>query len=86
MPFPNAAAPVLVVLGLHLGKMFDSIVVVEAVFGWPGLGRLLVDAILARDGPVIQGCLLVIGAATVVIHLLTDIAVNRVDPRAKGAV
>jgi len=84
--FPNAAAPVLTVLGLHLGKMFDSIVVVEAVFGWPGLGRLLVDAILARDGPVIQGCLLVIGTATVVIHLLTDIAVNRVDPRAKGAV
>jgi len=83
---PNAAAPVLAVLGLHLGKMFDSIVVVEAVFGWPGLGRLLVDAILARDGPVIQGCLLVIGAATVVIHLLTDVAVGRVDPRARGAV
>ena len=79
--FPNAFAPTLTLLGLILGNLLGGIAVIETVFTIPGLGRLLVDAIYARDYPVIQGCLLFIAAIYVVVNLLVDILYPIFDPR-----
>ncbi len=81
---PNALVPILTFLGLQLTKMFDSVVIIETVFGWPGIGRLFVEAILSRDFPVIQGCVLVIGIVYVGINFAVDMAVAWVDPRIRG--
>lgn len=79
--FPNAFAPTLTLLGLILGNLLGGIAVIETVFTIPGLGRLLVDAIYARDYPVIQGCLLFIAAIYVVVNMLVDILYPIFDPR-----
>ena len=82
----NVAAPVLTVLGLQAARIFDGAIVVETVFGWPGLGRALAEAVLNRDFPMIQGAILVIGTAYVGINLLVDIAIALIDPRARASV
>ena len=78
---PNALVPVVTLIGLQMGKMFDSVVVVEVVFGWPGIGRLFVEAILSRDFPIIQGCVLIIGVAYILINLAVDMGIRWIDPR-----
>lgn len=82
----NVAAPVLTVLGLQAARIFDGAIVVETVFGWPGLGRALAEAVLNRDFPMIQGTILVIGVAYVGVNLLVDIAIALIDPRARATV
>lgn len=79
--FPNAFAPTLTLLGLILGNLLGGIAVIETVFTIPGLGRLLVDAIYARDYPVIQGCLLFIAVIYVVVNMIVDILYPIFDPR-----
>ncbi len=79
--FPNAFAPTLTLLGLILGNLLGGIAVIETVFTIPGLGRLLVDAIFARDYPVIQGCLLFIAVIDVVVNMIVDMLYPIVDPR-----
>ena len=83
---PNALVPIVTLLGMQVGKMFDSVVVVETVFAWPGVGRLLVEAILGRDFPVIQACVLVVGAAYIAVNLIVDMLVMAIDPRIREAV
>ena len=83
---PNALVPIMTLLGMQVGKMFDSVVVVETIFAWPGVGRLLVEAILGRDFPVIQACVLVVGGAYIGINLIVDMLVMTVDPRIREAV
>jgi ABC-type dipeptide/oligopeptide/nickel transport system permease component len=78
---PNILVSTVTLVGLQLAKMFDSLVVVETVFGWPGIGRLFVESILGRDFPVIQGCVLVIGLVYLVLNLFIDLCVQRIDPR-----
>jgi ABC-type dipeptide/oligopeptide/nickel transport system permease component len=78
---PNAAAPVLSVLGLQLGALLAGSVVTETIFAWPGLGRLVVEAIQARDYPVVQGAVLVIATVTVLANLLAELAQAALDPR-----
>jgi len=78
---PNAMTPVLSVLGLQLGAVLACAVVTETIFAWPGLGRLVVESIQARDYPVVQGAVLVVATATVVANLLAEIAQALVDPR-----
>lgn len=78
--FPNAFAPTWTLIGLILGSLLGGIAVVETVFTIPGLGRLLVDAIYARDYPVIQGCLLFIAGLYVVINLIVDLCYPIFDP------
>lgn len=78
--FPNAFAPTWTLIGLILGSLLGGIAVVETVFTIPGLGRLLVDAIYARDYPVIQGCLLFIAGLYVVINLIVDLFYPIFDP------
>jgi peptide/nickel transport system permease protein len=79
--FPNAFAPTLTLVGLTLGQLLGGIAVIETVFTLPGLGRLMVEAILARDYPVVQGCLLFTGFAYVVINLVVDLCYPFFDPR-----
>jgi len=79
--FPNAFAPTLTLVGLTLGQLLGGIAVIETVFTLPGLGRLMVDGILARDYPVVQGCLLFTGLAYVVINLIVDLCYPLFDPR-----
>jgi peptide/nickel transport system permease protein len=79
--FPNAFAPTLTLVGLTLGQLLGGIAVIETVFTLPGLGRLMVDSILARDYPLVQGCLLFTGVAYVVINLVVDLCYPFFDPR-----
>ena len=78
---PTAFAPTLTLIGLILGNLLGGIAVVETVFTLPGLGRLMVDAIYARDYPVIQGCLLFTALVYVVVNLLVDLCYPLFDPR-----
>lgn len=77
----NSLIPLLSVLGLHLGHLLGGAFVIETLFGWPGLGRLAVDAIFDRDAPVVLGCSLAIAAMYLLVNLLVDIVHARLDPR-----
>lgn len=79
--FRNAFGPTWTLIGLVLGNLLGGIAVVETVFTIPGLGRLLVDSIFARDYPVIQGCLLFVGVIYVIVNLLIDLCYPIFDPR-----
>jgi peptide/nickel transport system permease protein len=79
--FPNAFAPTLTLIGVVLGNLLGGIAVIETVFTLPGLGRLLVDAIFARDYPVVQGVMLFVAVIYVVVNLLIDLAYPLFDPR-----
>lgn len=78
---PNAFAPTLTLIGLVLGNLLGGIAVIETVFTLPGLGRLLVDSIYARDYPVVQGVMLFTAFIYVVVNLLVDLAYPLFDPR-----
>jgi peptide/nickel transport system permease protein len=78
---PNAFAPTWTLVGLILGNLLGGMAVLETVFTLPGLGRLLVDAIYARDYPVVQGCLVFIAAVYVLVNLLVDLCYPLFDPR-----
>lgn len=80
---PNAFAPVLTLLGLVLGSLLGGAVVIETVFTLPGLGRLLVDGIYARDYPVVQGCLLLVAGIYIVANLVVDLLYPMFDPRVR---
>lgn len=77
----NALIPVVTVTGLQFGYLLGGAILTETVFGWPGIGRLVVDAVKARDYPVVQGCVLVIAATFVIINSFTDLIYAWVDPR-----
>jgi peptide/nickel transport system permease protein len=79
--FKNAFGPTWTLIGLVLGNLLGGIAVVETVFTIPGLGRLLVDSIFARDYPVIQGCLLFVAFVYVVVNLIVDLLYPVFDPR-----
>jgi peptide/nickel transport system permease protein len=79
--FKNAFAPTWTLIGLILGSLLANIAVIETVFTIPGLGRLLVDGIYARDYPVVQGCMLYIAAMYVVVNLVVDLVYPLLDPR-----
>lgn len=76
----NASIPVVTIVGLQFGALMEGTVVVEVIFAWPGLGRLLYESILARDFPVIQGCVLLMAVVYVLINLLVDISYAWLDP------
>lgn len=77
----NALIPVVTVAGLQLGYLLGGAVVTETVFAWPGLGRLLVQSILARDFPVVQASVLLLATTFVAINLITDLIYGLLDPR-----
>jgi peptide/nickel transport system permease protein len=77
----NAMIPVLTIVGLGVGNLLAGTAIVELVFGIPGMGRLLIESLLAHDYPVIQGVVLVVGTCVVMSTLLVDIAYGWLDPR-----
>lgn len=79
--FRNAFIPILTILGLQVGYILGGAVLVEEVFGWPGVGTLAVNAILARDFPLVQGITLLVALAYVLANLITDLLYTLVDPR-----
>lgn len=79
----NAAVPIVTIIGVGIGSLITGVVVTETVFAIPGLGRLVVDAILKRDYPVIQGVILVFSFFYVMVNLLVDISYTFFDPRIK---
>ncbi|MEZ0238735.1 MAG: ABC transporter permease subunit, partial [Methylophilaceae bacterium] len=78
-----ALLPVVTVVGLQLGSLLAGAVITETVFGWEGVGRLLVESIEKRDYPVTQACVLAIALTYVLVNLLTDLLYSRLDPRVR---
>ncbi|MGV0835269.1 ABC transporter permease [Mycolicibacterium thermoresistibile] len=81
----NALIPVLTITGIQLATILGGVIVVEVVFAWPGLGRLVYNAVAARDYPVIQGAVLLIAALFLLINLIVDLLYAVVDPRIRLA-
>jgi len=81
----NAAIPVMVLLFLALPWLISGSVVIESIFAWPGMGQLMVQAILRKDFPVIQALLLIIACLTVLFNLLGDLVAGLLDPRIRVA-
>ena len=77
----NALLPVTTLVGLQMGQLLGGVVITESVFSWPGIGKLTVDAIFARDYPVVQGSILVTATLFVLINLVTDLLYTVLDPR-----
>ncbi len=77
----NAAVPIMTIIGTGFALLIGGVVVTESVFNIPGIGRLTVDAILARDYPVIQGMILLTSGLYVLINLLIDLSYTFFDPR-----
>ncbi len=80
---PNAVSPVVTVLGLQVGALLGGAVVTEAVFSLPGIGKMMVDGILNRDMPVVQGATIVVVGFVILTNLIVDIIYTIIDPRAK---
>lgn len=80
-----ALAPIVTLVALQLGQLLGGVVVTETVFAWPGIGKLIVDAIFARDYPVVQGAILVTATLFVVTNLLADMLCLAIDPRTRDA-
>jgi peptide/nickel transport system permease protein len=83
--FRNASIPVLTLAGINLVIMVNAAVVVETVFAWPGIGRLLYEGIALRDFPVVQTTVLLGGAMIVVVNLVVDLLYAAIDPRIRYA-
>jgi ABC-type dipeptide/oligopeptide/nickel transport system permease component len=81
--FRNALIPIITILGLQFGTLLAGTIVTETIFSWPGIGRLTVQAISARDYPLLQGCILVITVSYVLVNLLTDVLYAVIDPRVR---
>ena len=80
----NALNPVITVVGLQFGLLLAGAVIVETVFALPGIGRLMITAVFARDYPVIQGGMMLIAVAVVLVNLATDLTYAWVNPRIRG--
>lgn len=80
---PNAAIPIVTVIGLQVGYMLGGAIVVETIFTLPGVGRMTLDAVLERNYPVVQSTVLVIGAMFMLVNLVTDILYGVIDPRVR---
>jgi len=81
--FRNALLPVITIVGLQFGFLLSGAVVTETIFSLPGMGRLLVDAILSRDFPIVQGAVLFLAVTFVLTNLLVDVVYAVVDPRVR---
>jgi len=81
---PNALIPIVTVIGYQFGHALTGAILVETVFGWPGLGTLFITSIAGRDYPVVQGIFLLAAISVVVVNLITDILYGIVDPRVRA--
>ncbi len=79
----NARIPIVTLIGIQFGQLLGGVVITETVFSWPGIGKLTVDAIFARDYPVVQGAVLLTAILFVLINLATDLLYTALDPRVR---
>jgi ABC-type dipeptide/oligopeptide/nickel transport system permease component len=79
--FRNSLIPVVTIIGLQFGAVLTGTIITETIFAWPGVGRLLIQAINFRDYPLIQGCILFISLTYVMMNLITDLTYGLLDPR-----
>ena len=77
----NALPPILTVIGLQLGSLFSGAILTETIFSWPGMGRYVVDRVLARDYPAVQGVVLIVALLLVLINLSTDVCYTCLNPQ-----
>lgn len=83
---PNALIPTLTVVGLEVGRMLGGVVIVEYIFGWPGLGTLIIDSVFKRDYAVLQAGVLFAAAAFIVVTLIVDLLYGVLDPRLRARI
>lgn len=81
----NALPPTIIMMGIRIGSLLGGAIVIEVIFSWPGLGRLIVDAITARDYPLVQGGVIVMAVLFVAVNLIVDIIHGVMDPRVRHA-
>jgi peptide/nickel transport system permease protein len=79
----NALTSVVTIIGLQMGALLSGTLITEIIFSWPGVGRLLISAIGARDYPVVEGCVLTFAMTYVVVNVATDLVYAIVDPRVR---
>ena len=83
--FRNALIPVVTVIGLQIGNLLGGTVIIEQIFGLPGIGRFALEGINLRDYPVVQGAVLVVAAGFVLVNVLVDVLYALIDPRVRFA-
>jgi peptide/nickel transport system permease protein len=81
---PNAMLPMVTVISINLGFMIAGAIEIETVFSWPGIGRLMYEALLNRDYPLLQGIFLIISTCVILANLIADVLYGYLDPRIKG--
>lgn len=81
----NAFVPIITVIGIQFAYLMGGAVLIETVFVWPGIGKLLADSVFRRDFPIVQGAILIIGAFFILVNTLVDFAYTIVDPRIKAS-
>jgi peptide/nickel transport system permease protein len=79
--FRNSLIPIVTIIGLQFGAVLTGTIITESIFAWPGIGRLLIQAINFRDYPLVQGCILFISVTYVAMNLVTDLTYGFLDPR-----
>lgn len=79
--FRNSLIPIVTIIGLQFGAVLTGTIITETIFAWPGIGRLLIQAINFRDYPLVQGCILFISVTYVAMNLITDLTYGFLDPR-----
>lgn len=82
---PNAAIPIVTIIGLRLGHLVAGSIVIETVFAWPGVGRLLVNSVASRELAVVQAILIVVATTMVLVNFLVDILYSWIDPRLRAS-
>ena len=82
--FPNAPIPTITVIGVQFGNLLGGAILVETVFAWPGLGRLMVQSVNNRDVPLVLGCIVILSISYSVVNLLVDLVYGFVDPRVRS--
>ncbi|MDO8484185.1 MAG: ABC transporter permease [Candidatus Limnocylindrales bacterium] len=82
---PRALLPVVTVIGGRVGHILAGAVLIEAIFGWPGIGRLLLSSVQTRDTPIVIGIILLIGCGVIIANVVTDLIYARLDPRIRFA-
>lgn len=78
---PNASIPIVTILGLRLGHLVAGSIVIESVFAWPGVGRLLVNSVASRELAIVQAILIIVATSMVFVNLLVDLLYSWIDPR-----
>jgi peptide/nickel transport system permease protein len=79
----NVLIAMITVIGLQTSVLFSGAVVTETIFGWPGVGRLVAESVLARDFPIVRAAVMIIASAVVLVNLFVDVLYGFIDPRIK---